>query len=69
MVICLKQGANDLHMVQRMSLPLSISYFGKTWNGSAFLVKAYPGCLGKEAVKWVLFRCCYCFLIAVCRCS
>jgi len=50
----LKLSANDLHMVQLMPEPTIISYFIKIENGSAFLVLAYPGCLGKEAVKWVL---------------
>jgi len=27
--------------------------FSKIQNGSAFLVPAYLGCPGKEAVKWV----------------
>jgi len=30
-----------------------ISCFIKIQNGSAFLVPAYPGCPGKEAIKWV----------------
>ena len=31
-----------------------ISCFIKMQNGSAFLVPAYPGCPGKEAIKWVI---------------
>jgi len=50
----LEQSANDLHMAQLMLLPPIISCFIKIQNGSAFLVPAYPGCPGKEAVKWVL---------------
>jgi len=42
MVICLVQGANDLHMVQLMLLPP---------HHLLVLVPAYPGCPGKEAVK------------------
>jgi len=53
-VICLERGANDLHMVQLMPLPPIISCFFKIQNGSTFLVPAYPGCHGKEAIKWVL---------------
>jgi len=34
-----------------------ISCFIKIQNHSSFLVPAYPGCRGKEAVK----RCCYWF--------
>jgi len=46
MVICLERGANDSHMVQLMPLPphhLSECF--------TFLVLAYPGCLGKMAIK------------------
>jgi len=52
MVICLERGADDLHMVQLMSLPPIISCIIKIRNSSAFLVLAYPGCPRKEAVKW-----------------
>jgi len=44
MVICLEQGANDLHMVQLMP---SFLCFIKIQNGSAFLVLTYQGCPGK----------------------
>jgi len=37
-----------------MPLPPAISCFSKIQKGSAFLVLAYPGCPGKEAVKCVL---------------
>ena len=53
MVICLEQGA-DLHTAQLMPLPLPISCFIKIQIGYTFLVPAYPGCPGKEAVKWLL---------------
>jgi len=43
MVICLEQGANDLHMVQLMPLLLIISCFIKIQIGLAFLMPAYPG--------------------------
>jgi len=52
MVICLEHGANDLHMMQLMPLPphcLIVSL--KSRMGFAFLIPAYPGCPGKEAVK------------------
>ena len=49
-VCCLEQGANDLHIVQLMPLPSS---FIKIQIGLTFLVPAYPGCPGKEAVKRV----------------
>jgi len=50
MVICLEQGA-DLHMVQLMPLPLTVSCFSKIQIGFAFLVPAHPGSLGQRAVK------------------
>jgi len=54
MVICLEQGA-DLHMAQLMPLLLTVSYSSKIHIGFTFLVPAYPGCPGKEAVKWCCF--------------
>ena len=57
MVICLERGA-DLHMAaimaQLMPLLLTISCSSKIQVGFTFLVPAYPGCPGKEAVKWLL---------------
>jgi len=41
----MEQGANDLHMVQLMPLPFLASLKSK--------VSAYPGCPGKEAIKWM----------------
>jgi len=40
MVICLKQSANDVHIVQLMTLPPIISCLIKIQNGSAYLVPA-----------------------------
>ena len=57
MVICLERGA-DLHMAQRMPLPLTISCFSKIQIGFTFLVPAHPGSPGKRAVK----RVCVCVL-------
>ena len=54
MVICLERGA-DLHMAQLMPLPLTVSCSSKIQIGFTFLVPAYPGYPGKEAVKWLLF--------------
>ena len=51
-VICLERGA-DLHMAQLMPLPLTVSCSSKTQIGFTFLVPAYPGSPGKEAVKWL----------------
>jgi len=52
-VICLERGA-DLHMAQVMPKPLTVSCFSKIQIGFTFLVPAYPGFPGKEAVKWLL---------------
>jgi len=52
MVICLERCA-DLHMAQLMPLPLAVSCSSKIQIGFTFLVPAYPGCPGKEAVKWL----------------
>ena len=57
MVICLERGA-DLHMVQLMPLPLTVSCFSKIQIGFTFLVPAHLGSPGKRAVKWV----CVCVL-------
>jgi len=46
MVICLERGA-DLHMVQRMPLPLTVSCFSKIQTGFTFLLPAYAGIPGK----------------------
>jgi len=51
-VICLERGA-DLHMAQLMPLPLTVFCSSKIQIGFTFLVPAYPGCPGKEAVKWL----------------
>ena len=51
-VVCLERGA-DLHMAQLMPLPLTVSWSSKIQIGFTFLVPAYPGSPGKEAVKWL----------------
>ena len=51
-VICLELGA-DLHMAQRISLPLTVSCFSKIQIGFTFLVPAHPGSPGQRAVKRV----------------
>jgi len=50
MVICLKGGA-DLHMAQRMPLPLTVSCSSKIQIGFTFLVPAHLGSPGHRAVK------------------
>jgi len=52
MVICLERVA-DLHMVQLMPLPLTVSCFSKMQIGFTFLVPAHPGSPGQRAVKRV----------------
>ena len=51
-VICLERDA-DLHMVQLMPLPLTVSCFSKIQTGFTFLVPADLGSPGQRAVKRV----------------
>ena len=51
-VICLERGA-DLHMLQLMPLPLTVSCFSKIQIGFVFLVPAHLGGPGERAVKRV----------------
>jgi len=60
-VICLERGA-DLHMAQRIPLPLTVSCFSKIQIGFTFLVQAYPGSPGQRAIKWV----CVCACVHAC---
>jgi len=43
----------DWHIAQLMPLPLTVSCSSKIQIDFTFLVPAYPGCPGKEAVKWL----------------
>jgi len=52
MVVCLERGA-DLHMAQRVPLPLTVSCFSKIQIGFTFLVPAHLGSPRQRAVKWV----------------
>ena len=52
MVICLQRCA-DLHMVQLMPLPLTVSCFSKIQIGFTFLVLAHLGSSRQRAVKRV----------------
>jgi len=61
MVVCLERCA-DLHMAQRMPLPLTVSCFSKIQIGFTFLVPAHPGSLGQRAVK----RVCVCVCVFMC---
>jgi len=58
-VICLERGA-DLHVVQLMSLPLTVSCFSKIQIGFTFLVPAHLGSPGKRAAK----RVCVCVCVS-----
>jgi len=60
-VIGLKRGA-DLHTVQLMPLPLTVSCFSITQTGFTFLVPAHPGSPGQRAVK----RVCVCVRVRAC---
>ena len=57
-VICLERGA-DLHMVQRIPLPLTVSCFSKILIGFTFLVPAHLGSPGQRAVTQGV---CVCYL-------
>jgi len=57
-VICLERGA-DLHMVQLMPLPLTVSCFSKIQIGFTFQILAHPGSPRKRAVK----RVCVCMCV------
>jgi len=59
MVICLEQDA-DLHMVQLIALPLTVSCSSKIQIGFTFLVPAHPGSPGQRAVKCVCVCACVC---------
>jgi len=59
-VICLELGA-DLHMAQRIPLPLTVSCFSKIQTGFTFLVPPHPGSPGQRAVK----RACVCVCVFV----
>ena len=50
MVVCLVRGA-DLHMVQRVPLPLTVSCSCKIQIGFTFLVLAHLGSPGQRAIK------------------
>ena len=63
MVVCLERGA-DLHMIQRMPLPLTVSCFSKIQIGFTFLVPAHPGSPGQMAIKRV--RVCVCVFSDTC---
>ena len=52
MVICLELGA-DLHMVQLIPLPLTVSCSSEIQIGFTFLVPAHLGSPGKRAIKRV----------------
>jgi len=54
MVICLKRGANDLHVVQLMPLPPVISRFINIQNGLSFWCR-FTQVVPEKAVKRMYF--------------
>ena len=58
-VIYLERGA-DLHIVQLIPLPLTVSCFSKIQIGFTFLVSAYPGSPRQRAIKRVCVCVCVC---------
>jgi len=48
MVIYLKRGANDLHMVQLMTLPPRRLLLQQNPEWFILMVPVYPGCPGKK---------------------
>jgi len=49
-VICVERDA-DLRMSQLMPLPFTVDCFSRIQIGFTFLILAYSGCPGKEAIK------------------
>ena len=64
MVVCLERGA-DLHLVQLMPLPLTVSCFSKIQIGFSFLIPAHMASAGKRAVKHVCVCVCVCAFVRV----
>jgi len=56
-IICLEQGAIICIWSSWCHCHPIISCFIKIQNGLTFLVPAYSGCLGKEAIKWMSVCC------------
>jgi len=69
-VVYLERGA-DLHIVQLMSLPLTVSCFSKIQIGFTFLAPAYPGSPAQRAIKRCVCVCVcviyICMLTAMCE--
>ena len=63
-VISLERGA-DLHMVQPMPLPLTVSCFTKIQIGFTFMVLAHPGSPGQRANKRVCVCVCVCYVTEI----
>jgi len=53
-VVCLERGA-DLHMIQLMPLPLTVSCFSKILIGFTFLVPAHPCSPGQRALNGCVY--------------
>ena len=63
-VNCLERGA-DLHMVQLIPLPLTVSCFSKIQIGFTFLVPAHQGNPGKRPLNGCV---CVCVCVRACVC-
>jgi len=53
---------SEMHMAQRIPLPLTVLCFSKIQTGFTFLVLAHPGSSGQRAVKRVCVCVCYLYL-------
>jgi len=67
MVICLERSA-DLHMVQLMPLPLTVTCFSKIQIGFTFVVPAHLDSTRQRVVKRVCVCVCAYWQCAVCLC-
>jgi len=65
MAICLECGVDDFHLVQLMTLPPHYLLLHKNPEWLTFLVPAYTGCPGKEAVKRVSVCLCICICLYI----
>jgi len=68
MVICLERSANDLHYGPA-DATATLSSLALLKSRLTFLVLAYPGCAGKEAVKRMSVCLSYCEYSCLYQCS
>ena len=65
MVICMERGANDLHMVQLMPLPLRRLLLQQNPEWFILLVPAYPGCPRKRPLNVCVCVCVFTWMEVV----